>query len=232
VRLNPTQGEHRSHCRTISTTLEIRGKQMSRARLRSIGFLLGLGLLIGCGHIGTFVWVDAYKEPPPATRSGYVISRGDLISIRVWNQDGMSVKSRVRGDGMVSMPFLNDVEVAGYEPAAVAKRLQTKLKDFIVNPVVTFSLEEQAPFEVSVIGEVAKPGAYRLEQDTGVLKALATAGGLSQIAGRDRIFVLRYGEGQDPRVPLRIRFTYRSLTQAEGNAARFRLRSGDVVVVE
>ena len=199
-----------------------------------VGLVLAAALLAGCGrHVGEYVWVDAWNEPALPARAGYVISPGDVISIRVWNQEGMSARTRVRDDGRISLPFLNDVEVAGSEPAAVAQQLQAKLKSFIVNPVVTIALEEQAPFEVSVIGEGGRPGVYRLEHDASVLKALATAGGLTLVAGRDRIFVLRYGVNQaDPRAPIRIRFTYRGLTQAEGTAARFRLRSGDTVVVE
>jgi polysaccharide export outer membrane protein len=90
-------------------------------------------------------------------------------------------------------------------------------------------VEEFAPFEISILGEVARPGMYRVEGDATVLNALALAGGVTQLADRDRIFVLRY---DDPQAPTRIRFTYRALTQAEANAARFRLRQRDVLVVE
>ena len=165
-----------------------------------------------CSHVGEFVWVDAYAPPPPAVKAGYIIQAGDTLSVRVWNQEGMSGKARVRGDGMISLPFVNDVEAAGVEPTVLARRVQTKLKEFIVNPVVTVSLEEQAPFEISIVGEVARPGVYKLEQDVGMLKALATAGGLSPNASDDRIFVLRQRD--------------------QGSAPKFRLRPGDAIVVE
>jgi polysaccharide export outer membrane protein len=189
-----------------------------------------LGLLAGCGHVGQFVWVDDYKDPAAPAKDGYVIGQKDLIAVRVWNQESMSARAHVREDGKISLPFLNDVQAAGLEPPELAQQLQAKLKSFVVNPVVTVSLEEQAPVEVSVIGEVTRPGVYRIDRDTGVLEALANAGGLTQIASRDRIFVLRYGA--DPRQPSRIRFTYRALTQNQGGAAKFRLRSRDLVVVE
>ena len=137
----------------------------------------------GCGHIGEYTWVDKYSEPPTSATKAYVIGPGDVISVRVWNQEGMSARGRVRDDGKISMPFLNDVEVAGFEPAVLAQRIQTRLKEYIVSPVVTVSLEEQSPFEVSIVGEVTKPGVYRMENGSGVLKAIATAGGLTQIAG-------------------------------------------------
>lgn len=201
------------------------------SRVAWLALVVGLGVL-GCGHVGQFVWVDGYSDPSGPGRDAYTIAPGDLISVRVWNQEGMSARARVRDDGKISLPFLNDVPVAGVEPGTLAQRLQTQFKTFIVNPVVTVALEEEAPFEVSVLGEVMKPGVYRLDRSAGVLKGLATAGGLTLTAGRDRIFVIRYPPGSENRQPTRIRFTYGALTQIEGAAAKFRLRSGDLVVVE
>jgi len=171
--------------------------------------------------------VNDYKEPPAHTQPGYVIQPGDIIQIRVFNQPDMSTKAKVREDGKVSVPFLNDVVVAGQEPNALAKQLQAKLKEFINAPVVTVSLEEARPFSVAVMGELVKPGLYAVPPDAGVLQALAAAGGFNQYASKDRIFVVR-----DSPDRARIRFTYEQLTQAEGKAATFRLRPGDSVVVE
>ncbi|HVP69299.1 MAG TPA: polysaccharide biosynthesis/export family protein, partial [Anaeromyxobacteraceae bacterium] len=160
-----------------------------------------------------------------------VIQPGDTISVRVWNQEGMSAKARVRQDGKISLPFLNDVEAAGIPPNVLARRLQARLKDFIVNPVVTISLEELKPIQVSVLGEVSRAGIFQLEPGAGILQALATAGGMNEFASKDSIYVIRQTQGEAG-PPLRIRFTYESLTQVRGRAATFRLQGGDVVVVE
>lgn len=188
-------------------------------------------LALGCrAASGPFVWSDAYRPPAPAA-GGYVIAPGDALSVRVWNQEGMSGKARVRADGMISLPFVHDVKAAGLDPAALAQALQKKLKEYIVNPEVTVSLEEEATFEVSVLGEVAHGGVFKMERDPLLVKVLANAGGLNELARRDGIYVIRYAD--DPgKPPIRIRFTYASLTQAKGPAALFRLRAGDVVVVE
>lgn len=181
----------------------------------------------GCATSGPFTWVNDYKDPPAHSQPGYVIQPGDVIQIRVFNQPDMSTKAKVREDGKISVPFLNDVVVAGQEPNALAKQLQAKLKEFINAPVVTVSLEEARPFSVAVMGELVKPGLYAVPPDAGVLQALAAAGGFNQYASKDRIFVVR-----DSPERARIRFTYEQLQQAEGKAATFRLRPGDSVVVE
>ena len=74
-----------------------------------------------------------------------MIQPGDTISIRVWGQEGMSSKGKVRPDGRISVPFVNDIEAAGTTPAALAKTIQARLKDFIVNPVVTVTLDDPRP---------------------------------------------------------------------------------------
>jgi polysaccharide export outer membrane protein len=93
--------------------------------------------------------------------------------------------------------------------------------------VVTVSLVETRPLEVYLIGEVVRPGRYALDPTATVLQALASAGGLTAFADRDRIFVLR----RDPR-PVRIRFRLESLTSTDGDGSAFRLLGGDTVVVE
>lgn len=201
--------------------------------LRRCSPVIALVLALACRHAGEFVWVDAYQEASRGDPEIYVIQPGDLLAVRVYNQEGMSGRARVRSDGRISLPFLDDVTVAGAEPPAIAKRLQGRLKEFMVNPVVTVSLEEPAPLEVAVVGEVVRPGAYAVDRDAGVLSALAKASGFTEYARRDRIFVLRNGAATNgARATARIRFTYEALAHAEGAAARFRLRRGDVVVVE
>jgi polysaccharide export outer membrane protein len=124
------------------------------------------------------------------------------------------------------MPFLGDVDVHAKAPAVVAKEIEAGLKNFINAPNVTVTVEEFQPTSISVLGEVGHPGTIVIDRDAGVLQALASAGGLTENANRDGIYILR----ESP-VPRRIRFTYESLTRTPPTGA-FRLRSGDVIVVE
>jgi polysaccharide export outer membrane protein len=141
----------------------------------------------------------------------------------------VSARVKVRPDGKISVPLLRDVVAAGVTPAELARQVQEKLAKFIVNPSVTISLEEPRALMISVLGEVAKVGSYPLEQGSGVLEAMAVAGGPNQYATLDRIMVIRR-EPSGERV--RIRFDYDALTQLRGAAATFRLQNGDVIVVE
>jgi len=195
-------------------------------RIRELSCVLFL-CVAGCAGAGQYVWA---KDLPPSTTSAheYLIGAGDLISIRVVNQDSMSTHARVRTDGRIALPLLGDVEVRGKTPSSLRAELEARLKEYIVAPSVTVNVEEVAPVMVSVLGEVAHPGVVKLDPNASVAEALAGAGGLTDYANRDRIFVVR----RENKAPLRVRFTFDGLEGSDAAAVGFGLRRGDVVVVE
>jgi polysaccharide export outer membrane protein len=189
---------------------------------------LGLAALVSCAGVGPYVWVDDYPAPANAGAGhDYQIAPGDVLSVIVYRQEGMSTRERVRQDGKVSLPLLRDVQAAGLSPSALADEIQNRLKNYINVPVVTVAVEESRPLAVPVLGEVIHPGQYNVDRDAGVLDALAAAGGFTEFAHRDRIFVLR----RQPQL-VRIRSTFEALSRGQGRAITFRLQAGDVVVVE
>jgi len=183
-----------------------------------------LAAALGCSSGGSYVWVN--QLPPDQTDDRYIISTGDLLSVRVYNQENLSIHARVRSDGKIAMPLIGEVEVRGKPPAAVSREVEAMLKEFMVSPAVTVAVEETQPTSVTVLGQVVHPGIYVVDATSGVLQALAVAGGFNDYASRGSIFVVRRSPAQ------RVRFTYADLTHGEGRAAMFRIRTGDVVVVE
>ena len=203
------------------------------ARRAGTALVLVLPLLVAAACATTsnapFVWADEWKDTRPLpVGSEYVIGVGDGLSVQVWEQEKMSAVVRVRTDGQISLPFLNDVPAAGLSPVGLARDLEGRLKPFIVAPRVLVAVDEARPLSVSVLGQVGTPGLHDLTPGAGVAQALAAAGGLKDFAKRDRIFVVR-SEGEPT---LRIRMTWDNITAGLGVAGSFRLRTGDVVVVE
>jgi polysaccharide biosynthesis/export protein len=176
-----------------------------------------------------YIWAPDYvAKEPSAVDATSRIGVGDLVSVQVFDNERMSAKGRVRSDGKMSLPLVNDVALAGKTPAQAAADVERALRDgnLVLSPRVNVVVEEVLPVRVAVLGAVARAGTYPLDPGSGVAEALAGAGGLTEFAHKDRIFVLR----KVP-TPVRIRFTFGSLTDT-GPASAFRLRQGDVVVVE
>jgi polysaccharide export outer membrane protein len=198
----------------------------------ALAALLASSLLSGCaGSVGKFVWAD--QLPAEKTDDAtYRVASGDVIGIRVWGQDAMSApRLRVRADGRVTMPFLQDVDAAGFTPAELAKSLELKFRTYVKEPIVTVTVEEARPVRVSVLGEVTRPGSYELDRGAVLLHALAAAGGRTPYAAEDKIFVLRQDGGTKAETA-RIRFRWSDLASGTRPGAGFRMRHGDVVVVE
>ena len=192
---------------------------------RVLLMLLFVTATLGCsGGAAPYVW--ARQLPPDQVTDRYVIGAGDLLSVRVYNQENLSTHARVRSDGMIAMPLVGDVEVRGKPPAVVSAELGTRLKEFMVSPTVTVTVEETTPTSVTVLGQVVHPGIYTVDATSGVMQALAVAGGFNDYAGRGSIYLMRRSPAE------RIRFTFADLNDVQGPAAMFRLRTGDVVVVE
>lgn len=196
--------------------------------MRGTPRILWLVTLCACAGTGNYTWVD--ELPPRAVEAAtneYLIREGDTVSVRVLNQEPLSTKARVRSDGRIAVPALGDIEVRGKRPSALKSELQARLKDYVAAPSVTVGVDEFQPITISVLGEVTRPGAYPFEPNASVARVLATAGGLTEFASRDRIFVVRTGPQ-----PLRVRFQYEGVTRGEAHASAFMLHNGDVVVVE
>src|SRR5262249_3887852 len=141
-----------------------------------------------CASSGRSIEVDTIKDEPRS--SDYVIGFGDEVRVLVFADDRLSTNARVRDDGKISLPYLNDVQAAGKTTVQLAADIDTGLKALYQQPQVTVSLVSSSSLTISVLGEVSHPGLQSLPHDPGVADALAAAGGLTQFAHKDRIFVV------------------------------------------
>ena len=195
-------------------------------RLAQIALIAGLSSVsIACGGTGPYIWVDSL----PASASGggdVLIADGDVLNVRVFNQDPLSTKERVRADGRISIPVIGEVVARGKRPAQLAAEIQDRLKDIVKVPSVIVTFEQGAELKISVVGEVRNSGVFPIEAGSNVLQALAAAGGLTDYADGDKVFVVRKSLAQ------RVRFRYTDLRSQDPKSIQFILQAGDVVVVE
>lgn len=189
--------------------------------------LVAFLVLVGCAAHDPYVWAQSLPPPPGTASTGDVIGVGDLLDIRVYANADLSGKARVRSDGRITLPLVGDVAAAGKTPAALAQEIQTRVQAYVKVPAVTVGIDEAHALNIVVLGEVVRPGVIQVPRQAGVLAVIALAGGFTENADRDSIYLKRQ------RPPLRVRFSYHTLTTLGGEAAAgFRLENGDVVTVE
>ena len=135
---------------------------------------------------------------PPASKSGadaslqeYLISPGDIISVRVFGEPDLSVENlRVPADGLVSYPLLGQIRVHNHTVRSFERHLTALLENgYLRKPKVSISIIEYRP--VFVRGGVNSPGAHEYGEGLTVEKAIALAGGLSKQGRLDGTTVLR-----------------------------------------
>lgn len=186
-------------------------------------------LAVSCApSIGNAITVEKYQDAGGPAAEDYIINAGDTLMIAVWEQGNLSGQQVVRPDGKISMQLISEIQAQGKTPVKLQGDLEAALKSVVLNPKVTVTVVTPRFPTISVVGEVGKQGDVELKPGLGVAQAIAAAGGLSNFAHRDRIFVQRKTANGDT---VSILFNYDDLLQATGKASEFKLRVGDTIVV-
>jgi polysaccharide export outer membrane protein len=157
--------------------------------------------------------------------SSYKIGVGDVLHVSVWEEPQFTESAVVRPDGMISIPLLSEVVVAGLTPEAAETMLTGRLEKLVHKPRVTVIVEEIHSRMVYITGEVQRPGAYPLIDTMNVVQLVSRSGGLTDFAKSKQVYVLRAGSGT------RIRIDYRKLLKGQSPEQNLALVPGDTVVV-
>lgn len=170
--------------------------------------------------------VQATEVPPPAT-DHTTLGPGDVFSVRVYGEEGMSGSHQVAPNGTISFPLLGAIRVAGLEPTEVAQLIQTALRDrdLLRDPHVSVYVDEYTSKRISVVGAVANPGTFPLEPGMTVVQAISMAGGFSNLANRDGTVVTRRVEDQIVRYRVPVEKVQR------GQAEDIEVAAGDIIFV-
>jgi polysaccharide export outer membrane protein len=186
------------------------------------------GLVVSaCTTVKPYVWADRLPAPPAGAEQSQALQIGDHVFVSIQGQDTMGGDLEVRPGGDILMPAAGRFQAVGKTVDMLAAEISARLRGILENPRVTVVLGLRKPPNVTVIGEVKTPGRYDIREGDGVLETLARAGGLTDFAAEDDIYLIR----RERPVP-RVRFRYDDLVGAEPASARIKLADGDIVVVE
>ncbi|MBI4528317.1 MAG: polysaccharide biosynthesis/export family protein [Deltaproteobacteria bacterium] len=120
----------------------------------------------------------------------YVIGAGDVIGVHVWKEPSVSGAVKVRPDGYITIPLINEIQVTGLTTSEVRKILQDKYSEFLTDPYVTIRVEGIASTEVFLIGQAGNR-AFPLSGNETILQLLTRAGGLGIFADRSNVRIVR-----------------------------------------
>ena len=139
------------------------------------------------------------KPPPPKPSAAqlynaageYRLGVGDMISIRIYGAEEEIRLDRVRVNdpGVITFQFGEFTALGKTTRELEAAMVKAMKGGFLVNPRVWINIEEYRPFFVH--GQVRRAGAYPYQPGLNVNRAIAIAGGFSDRASRQKIFLIR-----------------------------------------
>lgn len=145
----------------------------------------------------------AFAQAPVSgnLESEYRLGPADKVRIIVFGEEQLSGEFVVSGNGMIAMPLVGDIRAAGLTTPQFQTALQEALKDgYLRDPRVSAEVLNFRPFYI--LGEVQEPGEYPFTNNLTVLNAVATAGGFTYRAAKDRVYIKRNGADTEQREPL------------------------------
>lgn len=135
------------------------------------------------------------------------INPGDILAVSIFEllTPGVATGLQLRAgnSGFETLPVLGPVKVAGLTPRALELEIKSRLREeqILEDGDVQVTIVQSQTMQFSVLGQVARPGAYPLTRpDVRLMEALAMAGGVPpQI---EKIYVMRALTGDEARESL------------------------------
>ena len=147
--------------------------------MKKIAFFLCLMIFHTAG------WTDVPRA--------YTLASGDVVQIKVFGEDDLSLKIALNDEGNIAYPLLGELPVTGLTVRALERLIYDGLKGrYLINPKVSVSVAEYRKFFVN--GEVNNPGGYAYIPGLTLRKAIALSGGMNERASDERIFIIHDGD--------------------------------------
>jgi polysaccharide export outer membrane protein len=168
--------------------------------------------------------------PAQAQRGEYVLGAGDVVRVTVFQNPDLSLETRVSENGQISYPLLGQVQLGGLSITQAEKRLADGLRsgNFVRQPQVSLLVVQVRGNQVSVLGQVNRPGRYPLEvAETRLTDVLAAAGGVAT-GGADLVTVVGTRGGKPFRLEVDLPGAFRGAQRPNDVV----LQNNDVIYVD
>lgn len=133
----------------------------------------------------------------------YILGTGDTLSFSVIGVPSLNTRIKIFNDGNAIIPLLGPVKLRGLTITGASELIEKLLSGELINPKVELFILENRPIKIAIIGEVSRPGIYKLNSKTNDLPTVITgiekAGGISNYADLNNLILKRKLPGEDPK---------------------------------
>jgi polysaccharide export outer membrane protein len=181
----------------------------------------------------TFLSLAVYQIPAAADGTSYKVATGDVLTISVYGDPGLTGLFPVSADGTIGYPLLGNVNVVDQTVNEIGARISRDLASHVANRSVAVAVKEYAP--IFVVGDVQKPGKYEYRPGMIVLELFALGGGLRESnAQRDTSgiqLIAAQQEYEDMSMQLLSQDIRRVRLEAELNDTEFEYKGDEIGLV-
>ncbi len=157
----------------------------------------------------------------------YRLGPGDSIFVNVLRFPDLSFQNTIDLEGNLLVPLVGALTLEGLTVAEAREQIRVALDRYVVNPQVDVILVAQRPVQVTILGEVLRPGLYPLAAPQ-LSTALVSAGGTTTLADLRSVRIRRQlGDGSVVEKDLDL-FTP---LQTASPLPELQLTDGDTIVV-
>jgi len=154
----------------------------------------GRSVLAAALILGSWLAAVSLCLPGPALAQGgasFPLGPGDVVRITVYNQPDLATEAQITTAGSINFPLLGEVALAGLDKGQAEQRLAQLLAErkIVLKPQVNILVTLYRSQQVSVIGQVTRPGRIPLDTQSNVTDLLAYAGGIAP-TGSDVVVII------------------------------------------
>lgn len=121
----------------------------------------------------------------------------DTIQVDVFNVPELSREVQVDASGRIAMPLVGTIDARGRTAGELAQTIEVALRGRYVRfPEVTINIKSSVSQVVTIDGQVVEPGLYPVTNQMTLMRAIASAKGLSEYAKQDDVVILRTVAGR------------------------------------
>lgn len=177
--------------------------------VRHLLLLLALGLA-GCGgqkplqSTARLTVVDTSGVLPAPVRADLtapdrpaLIGPLDTVEVNVFGVSELSRELQVDASGRIAMPLIGTIDARGKTAGELALAIEAALDGrYVRDPDVTVNIKSSVSQVVAIDGQVVEPGLYPVTNQMTLLRAVASAKGLTEYAREHEVVILRTVEGR------------------------------------
>lgn len=170
------------------------------------------------------------QAPAAAPVDEHVLGAGDVIRISVFQNPDLTLETRVSEQGQITYPLVGQLALGGLSVPAAEQRIARALREgkFVLNPQVNVLVMQIRSAQISILGQVHKPGRYPIDQAGSTVSQMIAAAGGAVPGASDMVTLTGTRNGE----PVRLEIDLPQILQSGKSELDPVVQSGDILHID